>query len=38
MPGDCREAELLIETGARHRYSDAFKKLVDEFYLGEGHW
>ena len=38
MPGDCREAEMIIETGLRHRYSEAFKNLVKDFYLGEGDW
>jgi tRNA1Val (adenine37-N6)-methyltransferase len=37
-PGDCREEELIIETGLRHSYSDAYKKLVKEFYLGDGDW
>lgn len=37
-PLDCREEELIIETGRRHRYSDEFKNLVDDFYLGEGDW
>ena len=30
------EDELAIETGLRHIYSDKFKNLIDEFYLGEG--
>ena len=38
MPGDCRKAEMIIETGLRHRYSEAFKNLVKDFYLSEGDW
>lgn len=33
-PGESIEDELTIETGIRHAYSDKFKSLVDEFYLG----
>ena len=38
MPVDRREEELIIETESRHRYSEAFKNLVNDFYLGEGEW
>jgi tRNA1Val (adenine37-N6)-methyltransferase len=34
LPGESTEDELTIETGTRHQYSDEFKNLVDEFYLG----
>ena len=36
VPGERIEVELTIETEVRHKYSHEFKKLVDEFYLGEG--
>ena len=35
IPGTPIEDELTIETKIRHRYSDKFKNLVDEFYLGQ---
>ena len=38
IPGKCIEDDLCIEMGKRHQYSDQFKNLVDEFYLGEGDW
>lgn len=34
LPGKCIENDLCIEMGKRHLYSDQFKNLVDEFYLG----
>jgi len=34
-PSKIIEDELTIETEIRHQYSYRFKKLVDEFYLGE---
>ena len=33
IPGKAIEDELTIETETRHRYSDKFKNLVNEFYL-----
>ena len=36
IPGDPIEDELIVETEVRHRYSEEFKKLADDFYLGEG--
>ena len=38
IPGKCNEDDLTIETGTRHMYSDKYKNLIDEFYLGEGDW
>jgi tRNA1Val (adenine37-N6)-methyltransferase len=38
IPGKCKEEKLTIETGTRHLYTDKYKNLVDEFYLGEGDW
>ncbi len=38
IPGKCKEDHLTIETGTRHVYTDKYKNLVDEFYLGEGDW
>ena len=35
IPGKTIEDELTIETEIRHMYSDRFKNLVDEFYLGQ---
>jgi len=34
IPGETVEDDLTIETEIRHRYSDKFKNLIDEFYLG----
>ncbi len=34
IPGKAIEDVLIIETETRHKYSDKFKNLVDEFYLG----
>lgn len=36
IPGKRNEDDLTIETEVRHTYSDRFKNLTDEFYLGEG--
>ncbi len=33
-PGKPKEDDLTIETEKRHLYSDKFKSLIDEFYLG----
>jgi len=33
IPGKCHEDDLTIETGKRHRYSDKYKSLTDDFYL-----
>jgi tRNA1Val (adenine37-N6)-methyltransferase len=38
IPGKCNEENLTIETGTRHVYTDKYKNIVDEFYLGEGDW
>ena len=35
MPGKPIEEELTIETENRHKYSDKFQNLVDDFYLGQ---
>jgi tRNA1Val (adenine37-N6)-methyltransferase len=35
FPGRAIEDELTIETETRHRYSDKFKNLVNEFYLSQ---
>lgn len=32
-PGKCREDDITIETGERHRYSDRYKSLTEDFYL-----
>ena len=32
-PGTCRDDELAIETGKRHHYSEAYRKLTKDFYL-----
>jgi len=34
-PGKSIEDDLTIETETRHMYSDRFKNLIDEFYLGQ---
>ncbi len=36
IPGKCIEDELIIESGGRHLYSDKYKELTDDFYLGDG--
>ena len=36
LPGKCQEDDLTIETGKRHRYSDKYKDLTDDFYMGDG--
>lgn len=33
QPGDCSEAELCIEEGGRHVYSEEYKRLTEQFYL-----
>lgn len=38
LPGKCHEDDLSIEMGKRHIYSDQFKSLTENFYLGEGDW
>jgi len=38
IPVKCNEENLTIETETRHTYTDKYKDLVDEFYLGEGDW
>ncbi len=35
IPGETIEEELTIETENRHKYSDKFQNLVDDFYLGQ---
>jgi len=35
IPGKCLEDHLTIETEMRHRYTDKFKYLVNEFYLDD---
>lgn len=36
IPGKCEEDELTIEMENRHQYSESFRKLTDQFYLGGG--
>jgi len=38
IPGKCDEDDLSIEMGKRHMYSDQFRSLTEQFYLGEGDW
>ncbi len=35
VQGKCHEDDLTIEIGKRHTYSDQYKSLTDDFYLGE---
>jgi len=38
IPGKCDEDDLTIETETRHKYTDKYKNIINEFYLGEGDW